>query len=125
MVSRLEALADAIVHYSHWNDPESASYQNRNPGELSAVSVKHPKDATGQRIFKSSMDGYQALIFDLAVKCSGRSRTRLKPDSSLRDLVLAYGKPESTAKFLAKFLKRALGDQSVSEKTLLGYFLEG
>jgi hypothetical protein len=55
---------------------------------------------------------------------SGRSRTRLKPQSTLRDLVLAYGKPESTAKFLSKYLRRALGDDKLSEKTTLDFFLQ-
>jgi hypothetical protein len=76
MVSRLEALADSIVHYSKWSDPESLAYQNRNPGELLAVSPKHPRDVDGKRIFRSFMDGYQALIFDLAIKCSAVAHAR-------------------------------------------------
>lgn len=124
MVKRLEALADAIVHHSGWHDPESAPYQSRNPGGLRAVSPKHAKDAAGLRIFRSALDGYQALLFDLAVKCVGRSRTRLKPTSTLRDLILAYGKPEGTAGYVVKYLKRALKDSTITERVMLAYFTE-
>lgn len=124
MVRRLEALADAIMRYSGYNDPESASYQSRNPGALKAISDKHARDPKGLRVFRSALDGYQALLFDLAIKCVGRSRTRLKSDSTLKDLMLAYGQPESAAGYVAKFLKRALNDSSISDKTPLRFFVE-
>jgi hypothetical protein len=124
MVSRLEALADAVVKYSGYLDPESAAYQNRNPGNLPAFSPKHPRDEVGKRQFRSHLDGYQALLFDLAVKCAGRSHSGLKPDSTLRDLAAVYGQPETAAGYYAKFLRRALGDPSISDKTALSYFVE-
>lgn len=124
MVTRIEALADAISRYTGYYDPDSEVYQARNPGALPAISSKHPQDAKGRRVFRSVMDGYQALLFDLAVKCSGRSKTRLKPESTLRDLILAYGNPESATKPVVKFLRRALHDNDLSEQTSLGYFLE-
>lgn len=75
------------------------------------------------RIFRSALDGYQALLFDLAVKCDGKSRTRLKGESTLRDLVLAYHQPETAAKYVARYLKRALKDESITDKTPLSYFV--
>jgi hypothetical protein len=123
-VSRLEALADAIAHYSGWTNPESEAYQARNPGALPAISSKHIRNAKGQRVFRSMLDGYQALLFDLAIKCSGHSHTRLKPISTLRELMLAYHQPDTTGKFVAKYLKRALQDEQISENTPLRYFVE-
>lgn len=123
MVRPLEALADAIISISGWHNPESAAYQNRNPGGLPAISDKHPRDERGMRIFRSALDGYQALLFDLAVKCDGKSRTRLKGESTLRDLVLAYHQPETAAKYVARYLKRALKDESITDKTPLSYFV--
>jgi len=123
VVSRLEALADAIVHYSGWDNPESELYQDRNPGGLKAFSPKHARDLKGLRVFKSLTDGYQALLFDLAIKCVGRSNTHLKIESTLRDLICALGFPGTTAQYVARFLRRALRDDTISEKTQVNYFV--
>lgn len=124
MVSRLEALADAISRYSGYDNPESAAFQNRNPGNLPAISPRHIRDLQGKRVFQSFLDGYQALLFDLKVKASGKSSTRLKPSSTIRDLMASYGQPETAAKYIAKFLKRALSIDSITEQTTLSFFLE-
>lgn len=124
MLKRLEALADAIARYTGWYDPESPVYQNRNPLALKAHSPQHPRDINGLRQFQSVLDGYQAGLFDLSIKCSGKSRTRLKPESTLLDLMLAYGHPATMADYVAKYLKRALQDSTISKTTQLSYFLE-
>lgn len=121
---RLEALADALARYSGWFDPTSEAYQNRNPGNLPAISPKHPRTASGKRIFDSALDGYQALLFDLEIKCSGRSNSHLKGDSTLHDLVLVRKEPATSALYLSRYLRRALQDETISEKTPLAYFLE-
>lgn len=82
------------------------------------------RDEQGMRIFRTLLDGYQALYFDLAIKCSGKSHTRLRSTSTLRDLILAYGHPITMAKYVANFLKKALKDESVSDQTQLSYFTE-
>jgi hypothetical protein len=123
MVRRLEALADAICHYSGWDDPESEGYQARNPMLLKAFLPKHPRNLTGKRVFRSLLDGYQAGLFDLATKCVGKSHSGLKPESSLRELMYAYGFPEAMARSVAKFLRRALQDESINEATQLSIFV--
>jgi hypothetical protein len=123
-MSKLEALADSIISLTGYLNPESQAYQIRNPGMLPAISPKHPRDEKNRRIFKSYLDGYQALLFDLVVKCGGKSRTFLRSDSSLRDLFKARGEPETSALYAARFLRRALHDDSISDKTSLSYFLE-
>ena len=123
IVRRLEALADAITRYSGFADPESEEYQIRNPGRLTAFSDKHARTPNGKRVFRSLLDGYQALLFDLAVKCVGKSNSGLKPASTLTDLVLVYGFPPGTVRFVAKFLRHALGDETVKETTPLSYFV--
>ncbi len=124
MLAPLEALADALAKYSGWHDPESAAYQNRNPGALKAFTMKHHRDEAGMRVFYSHMDGYQALLFDLTVKCSGMSRTRLKKASVLRDLMVVYGQPATAADYVAKFLRKAMRDQCISADTPLSQFVE-
>lgn len=123
-MNRIEALADAIINYSGYNNPESEAYKARNPGLLKVYTFKHLKTENAVRIFKSALDGYQALLFDLSIKCHGKSRTRLKPTSTLHDLIEVYGHHDLTAQYVAKFLRRALCDEKISESTQLSYFIE-
>jgi len=123
MVTRLEALADALIHFSRFKDPENEQYQSRNPGNLPATQPWHARNEQGRRIFKSMLDGYQALLFDLAAKCAGKNK-HLHPDSPLRMLVTHYGQPSSAADFVARFLRRALHDQSIKPDTPLSFFIE-
>ena len=122
---RLEALADAMMHYSGYGNPDSAAYRTRNPGLLKAFSQRHPRNDEGHRVFRSFVDGYQALLYDLEIKCAGKSRSKLAPDSTLVDLMRAYGLPDTQASFVAKYLKKALLDESVSAVQPLSYFNEG
>jgi hypothetical protein len=103
---------------------DSPLYRARNPLGLKAYSMKYLRDDSNNRVFSSVLDGWQAGIFDLRVKCGGRSSDkRLKPTATLLDLMFAYGWKESMAESIAKFLRRALGDETISKKTPLGYFL--
>jgi len=123
-VRRLEALADAVARLSGWHDPDTAAYQNRNPGALQAFGVRHERSTDGLRVFHSALDGYQALLFDLAIKCVGRSRSGLKSTSTLRELMLAYGQPATASAYIVKFLRRALKDLTITCDTQLSYFVE-
>lgn len=118
-MKRIEALADAIQKYSGALEPDSAGYIARNPGLLRAFSTKHPKDANGLRIFQSWLDGYQALLFDLQVKVSGKSRSKVGADSNLKDLMQSYLLPSGTADYVARFMRRALKDDSITAATKL------
>jgi hypothetical protein len=120
---RLEALADALTRQSNWSEPDSRSYQTRNPGLLRAHSPKHLSDDKGVRLFDNFGDGYQALLYDLTVKCSGHSRTKLKPHSILHDLVIVYGHNKKAVEQVVRFLRRALRDETISHETPLAYFL--
>jgi hypothetical protein len=120
---RLEALADALTRQSNWFEPDSHSYQNRNPGLLRTYAPKHLTDDEGVRVFDNFGDGYQALLFDLTVKCSGHSRTKLKPHSTLHDLVMVYGHGKKAVEQVVRFLRRALRNDSITYDTQLSFFL--
>ena len=127
MISRIEALADAWIEYgTRFSDPNSEEYLCRNPGALKWFPTQklHAKTESGMRKFRSFIDGYQALCFDFEVKCKGESRSRVTKEATLTDLVIAFSVPETTAKYMARFLRKALNDQNISEKTRLSYFLE-
>lgn len=119
----LEAFAEAIAETSGYRNPEGDLYAARNPGGLPAVSSSHLKDVNGNRVFNSVLDGIQALIFDIEVKMSGKSKARLQPTNTLADFAVAFGQPATAAQPWAKFVRRALRDGSVTHKTTLSHFL--
>ncbi len=124
MVARLHALAEAIAQYSGFHVLDSALHKAKNPLGLKAFGERK-RDAEGNRVFSSLANGWQAALFDLEVKCSGRAKDkRLKPTATLLDLMLAYGWKETMADSVAKYLRREFGDQNISRKTPLGFFLE-
>lgn len=114
---KLEALADALAFYHRSFDPLSIAYKTRNPGLLKATQLKHKKNETGERIFESIQDGYQALLFDLKIKCSGKSASRIKL-LTLTDLLQS----KAASKYLARFLTHAL-EVEITTETALSFFL--
>jgi hypothetical protein len=124
MISRIEALADAISACTGYTDPASEEYQCRNPLSLKAYSVKHEKTESGLRMFKNLESGHKAGLFDLTVKCEGDSRARVGKDSSLKELIRCYSMPNQTVDYVVVFLKKALGDETISSETPLHYFVE-
>ncbi len=123
MLNKLEVLADAITYYSGYHNPKSSTYGIRNPGRLRAFSARHPRDLDGLRIFQSHVDGYQALLYDLEVKCKGLSRSKLTGESLLMELVQVYGHKPSAATAICKFIRRALDDEDIKESIEIKYFV--
>jgi hypothetical protein len=116
----VEAIAEAIAHYSGYMEPTNPLYKARNPLGLRPLKPEHPFDEMGNRIFRSVLDGMQAAIFDLEVKLGGR----LSPDSTLSDLAVAYGRKPTEAQAWSRFLRAALDDASITAHTQIKRFLE-
>lgn len=123
-MTRIEALCDAFCKMKGWHDPLSQAYQLRNPMMLRAFSPKHEKTEDGFRVFKSFSSGYDNGVIDLKIKCSGGSRAKLTPDSTLVDLVRCYGEPATAARYIKNFVRHALKDDTIAETQRLGWFLE-
>jgi hypothetical protein len=121
---RIETLADAIVAYSGYNEPGSDLYLARNPGGLKAIGIIQARDEKGNRTFRSVIDGYQALYYDLELKVTGKSRAKLKPEDTLVDLAGSYNLPATVAVVWSKWLKKAAKDDTISSRTPLSYFLK-
>ena len=121
---KIEILAESIIRYSGYSEPDSALYAARNPGALKATSMRHLKNEHGHRVFSSFIDGVQALLFDLDLKLSGKSWANLSHTSTLEDLALAYSLPFTVADAWSKFLKKALGDSTINRRTPLSFFME-
>jgi hypothetical protein len=105
----LEAIADAIYLYEG-NKARDRAYRNRNPGNLRATAPDQPIDEEGYRVFKSFVEGYNALLHDLASKATGMNKSGLTFDSSLLDLFRVYApaadhnQPEKYAAFVASWI---------------------
>lgn len=119
---RLEALAEAVSSVSGYHVPGSPLYTARNPGGLRAYGK--PADEHGNRLFNSVIDGLQALIFDTQLKLQGMSRHCLQPSNTLQDFAVSHGQPITAAEAFAKYLRKALTDETINKKTELRYFLE-
>jgi hypothetical protein len=124
ILNRLEALADSIAAYNLAHEPTSAAYQNRNPGLLRAISLKHSRDELGHRLFNAYIDGYQALLYDLRLKASGQSFAKLPLNATINDLMKSYGHHGAlVGQRIAKFISKALATE-IRATTELTFFLE-
>lgn len=127
-VSKLEFLCDAIAEYQGSHDPRSEAYKLRNPLALKEVKVSHGEGGKkviqfgGLRRFRSWVHGYEAGVYDLKAKCSGRNKD-LSEFSSIADLVAYYGMREKAA-YVADYLSFALEDEGITEQTKLFVFLK-
>lgn len=123
-MSPIDALADAIMNYQGWR-LGSRSYRNRNPGNLRGSPYKVGTDDQGYAIFRSLPHGYDALVFDLTAKITGRSSHKLGVTSTLLDLVNCYApagdhnEPSPCTLFVVEWLCTAL-DYPVHTRTSLG-----
>lgn len=124
MSRRLEALALAFCKMNGGMDPQSELFAIRNPGGLLAFNPKHERDEKGRRVFKHFIAGAENLLLDLKIKCSGKSRSKLTPESPLVDLIHIYGNPTQSLKYIVNFLRHALKDDSIPLSIHLGWFLE-
>lgn len=123
-ISRMEALADAIMEFSGYRDRTSTAYLVRNPGALKARMVRQAQTHGGLRVFASHKDGYEALLTDLRIKCGGRSSDGILNTAPLAELVrLMLGKEEATRSVL-RFVRHSLSDDQLSDTTPISYFLE-
>jgi len=125
MTNKLEALLDAIGNLKGMANPDSLTYQIKNPLHIRSFARpgKHEIDEEGRRIFPSWLAGYKASLFDLEMKVSGKSRAGLREEDKLSNLLRVYGLPEKLAQQqVCKFLKRALKDDTIHPETPLSYF---
>lgn len=121
MVKRIEALAEAIAAFSGYQNPDGNAYLLRNPG---ALRIQKGKRLGQLRRFDTIVSGFEALLYDLEVKCSGLSRSGLKATSPLSELLFALGFREETVPFVASKVRRFLGANNVNADTPIHYFME-
>lgn len=113
-VPLLEALADAIYRYEG-DGPGMRANRNRNPGNLRPTSADQARDADNYRVFPCFVQGYNALLHDLASKVLGLDAHGLGIQSNLFDLFAVYAPrgddnaPVKYALFVCKWLNTVYG----------------
>jgi hypothetical protein len=121
MLTPFDALIDAIIQYSGYRVPGSAVHKARNPGGLKAHGEAKARDPENYRVFKTDIDGLQALKFDVRLKISGRAKAKCV---TVAELAEAYRQPVTAAKAWVTFIRQALNDQTISVKSPLTFFVE-
>ena len=123
---RIEALVDAIANLKGaTTNPDGDLYQIKNPIGIMSFSKpgKNEIDQTGRRVFGSWLAGYRAACFDVSIKISGQSRSGVKKEDTLANVLRVYQITEKLGmQQVVKFLRRALKDQSITTETPLAYF---
>lgn len=119
-MNKLDAVCFAILKFEGFTPGASTqegsqSYRSNNPGNLRAGKGEIGKSDAGFAVFASFADGWEALHYDITVKCSGNSRAklpdgrRLSKSSTLYDLFHVYAPssdnnhPIEYANFVANF----------------------
>lgn len=133
----IEALAQAIAAFSGYRDPGSDLFHANNPGGLRATSPEHAKDYDDNRVFRSFLDGWQALMHDIEVKLTRPdSRAQLNPtEHTLPDLARFFVFHTKNKQIVdrysrrlahswAEFLRKALKDPEINKNTKLERFLK-
>ena len=90
--NRVETLVDSLARINGAHDPESEAYQIRNPLLLVSFAKpgKHDTDEKGRRIFSSYINGYKAGVYDVTLKCSGKSRANVDVNGTLTQLFPSF-----------------------------------
>ena len=127
MITRIEALFDALASLKGWSNPDSQAYQLRNPLMVKSFSKPGKNEITGEgyRIFSTQLAGIRAGLFDLDLKIRGKSRAGIKADDLLENVLRVFGVTElGGQQAVVKFLKRALKTQDIKTTTPLKWFLQ-
>lgn len=130
----LEAFAIAIKEHEGFYPPSlryplgSRSWRNNSPGNLRSSPVQDGVRG-GFAYFKTYDEGWEALILELKIKFSGKSRTRIGPDSTIGELFAVYApkedhnNPASYAAYVVHRINQILG-ASFTVNTLLKETME-
>lgn len=125
MTNKIEALLDSIASLKGFSNPDSVTYQIKNPLNIRSFARpgKHEIDEEGRRVFQSFLAGYKACLFDLDIKIKGESRAGIREGDKLSNLLRVYGISEKLGQQqVVKYLKRALKDDSLTTETPLSFF---
>lgn len=127
---RLEQLARAMAQFEGWKPGGSSdglhsngtvAYRNHNPGNLRASIF-----ALGERdefaFFYNDATGFFAMLYDLMMKCQGKTVTNLTPDSTIAELIGVYS--ASSGDELENYISHVERMTNFSRSTAIGTLLD-
>lgn len=121
--SKIDKLARAITIAEGWlPESPSLSFRNHNPGALKS-SPFSLGGRNGFVYFLNDNVGFFALMWDLAQKCVGKTRTNLGPTSTIEDLVRTYTAEQDLEK-LENYIKIVERITGKNRSTQLEYFVK-
>jgi len=121
MRSRLECLLSAIAAYNKSQIPTDPAYHANNPLRLGEFDKNI---ATGKlRKFKSMHSGLVSGLYDLRLKCSGKSNANMQ-DGTIKNLMRVYLLHDGTDEYVCRYLRQSCKDETISPETKLEYFLD-
>ncbi len=81
-MNKIEAFCEAIQKYEGWY-PFSRSWRNNNPGNLISSPFECGTDGRFAK-FRNYASGWLALVWDVARKSIGQTRSGLGPESTIQ-----------------------------------------
>lgn len=105
----LMRLAEQMAIMEGWNIPTSLCRRNHNP-----LNLRYSKYAirieNNFAFFLTDEIGWGAGLWDLCMKCRGKTRTGLKPNSTIKDLIYVWAPPsENVSDNYVNFVCEKLG----------------
>jgi hypothetical protein len=120
-MTRLEALAYGVMQAEGFT-PGSRSWRNNNPGNLRYAPSQIDSEENFA-IFRTFADGWEALINQWWLYCSGRTKNGLGPKSTLAEAIRKYADLQWGLEF-DNYLHTIMKWSPTDGETTLSYFLE-
>jgi hypothetical protein len=122
---KIERLMLAMAEHEGW-EPLTATeagygsraYRHHNPGNLRASPFASAV-VDNFAVFRNDMVGWMAFHWDLMQKARGQTRTKLGPNSTLRELIFTWA-PPSDSNDSEAYLQSVVKKSGLSEDTTLG-----
>lgn len=85
-------LAEAMAAFEGFYIPNSVAQRNNNPCNL-RWSKFQTAAKNGFAYFTHADTGWNACVWDLSMKCQGKTQTKLTPESTIKDLIYVWAPP--------------------------------
>lgn len=120
-MNKLDRFCEAIMSFEGWA-VGSRAYRQSNPGNLRR-SVIQTDTQGGYAVFDTFAHGWAALIADVTSKCSGRTATKLTPQSTIKEFFEVYA-PSSDNNHPLVYAKYVANRANLSIDDTIGSLLE-
>ena len=120
-MNKLDTFCWAILQFEGWA-VGSRSWRNNNPGNL-RKSVFECDNVEGYAVFEDFSHGWNALVYDVSMKCKGRTSSGLTPNSTILDFFNVYA-PSSDNNHPIKYAQFVANKVEVAPESRIGDLLD-